>query len=362
MISTSRPCAAEQLGGHGIASRVVVAGDQDQVVPRAATARANAAPMPEVPPVMRAIAMRLTIRCKGAPFPRTGRPDQEGPSPHDRVRDDDGIREQRDADFDVREFARTAHGSHRCRARSRDARSDSAPAPMSLRLVRVLRDLERTTMQRMRNLLVTATHKDARVTAFLTTWAFEKFWIADALDADPRGHQGERPALRIPPAAVRALVPSAPSAAARCAARSRRNFAGPQIVAAHVTVGLIDEWITQIAYRRLGEAATALGSIVDLDPRAEGPPHPLPRRGDHASPGRIDQGPASSPARRSRRRSGRSARSSCPHDDRDFFDRLSSSATARGPGRGRARSSSSSRPLPGLGARRASTVSARLVP
>ena len=41
--------------------------------------------------------------------------------------------------------------------------------------------LEAATMAHLRNVLVTHTHKDARVTAFLVTWAFEKFSIADAL-------------------------------------------------------------------------------------------------------------------------------------------------------------------------------------
>ena len=41
------------------------------------------------------------------------------------------------------------------------------------------------------------------------------------------------------------------------------NFAGPQIVAAHVTTGLVDEWITQAAYRRLGEVADGLHAVVD---------------------------------------------------------------------------------------------------
>lgn len=35
-------------------------------------------------------------------------------------------------------------------------------------------------------------------------------------------------------------------------------------MAAHVTTGLVDEWITQAAYRRLGELASGLQSIVDL--------------------------------------------------------------------------------------------------
>ena len=47
-------------------------------------------------------------------------------------------------------------------------------------------------MEHLRNLLVTATHKDARVTAFLVTWAFEKFWMADAIDAVLVAHGSDR--------------------------------------------------------------------------------------------------------------------------------------------------------------------------
>ena len=84
--------------------------------------------------------------------------------------------------FDVREFARTAHGNHRETLEL----AEYATSPLSadsLHAVRYLGRLESATMEHLRNLLVTATHKDARVTAFLVTWAFEKFWIADALDA-----------------------------------------------------------------------------------------------------------------------------------------------------------------------------------
>jgi hypothetical protein len=84
--------------------------------------------------------------------------------------------------FNVREFARTARGNHREGLEL----AEYATTPLSeesLNVVRILGRLESATMERLRNLLVTATHKDARVTAFLVTWAFEKFWIADALDA-----------------------------------------------------------------------------------------------------------------------------------------------------------------------------------
>lgn len=164
--------------------------------------------------------------------------------------------------FNLREFTRTARGNLRSELDLEPIRAAGLGAD-ALRLLRLLRDLERSTMQRMRNLLVTATHKDARVTAFLTTWAFEKFWIADALDAvlEATGddlHAGEKAG------GLRRVVMERQERRGPIARAIRANFDGPQIVAAHVTTGLADEWITQAAYRRLGELAEGLHSVVDL--------------------------------------------------------------------------------------------------
>ena len=165
--------------------------------------------------------------------------------------------------FDVREFARTAQGSFRAEL-DLAAITPASLGADALRLLRLLRDLERSTMQRMRNLLVTATHKDARVTAFLTTWAYEKFWIADALDAVLEAGDNEHAAAGVTGAASATRHVRAERAERRGPVRRAiaANFAGPQIVAAHVTTGLVDEWITQAAYRRLGELAGGLQSVV----------------------------------------------------------------------------------------------------
>ncbi|MFI8184192.1 hypothetical protein OG539_40735 [Actinacidiphila glaucinigra] len=165
------------------------------------------------------------------------------------------------AGFNVREFARTAHGSHRGRLDLASLAEEPLDTE-SVRLVRALRDMERTTLHRVRDLLVTATHKDARVTAFLTTWMFERFWIADALDA----------VLDASPAAHGLPSSAGPARRVLAERRERRgpirrsliaNITGTQIVAEHVTTSLVDEWITQAAYRRLAGVSPVMASIIE---------------------------------------------------------------------------------------------------
>lgn len=161
--------------------------------------------------------------------------------------------------FDVREFARTAVGSHRS-SLDLDAIVRGGVGPDPARLLRILRDLERATMGRMRNLLVTATHKDARVTAFLTTWAFEKFWIADALDAVLEASSNP---LSTPAGPRRKSLAERAERRGPVLRAIGGNIAGVHLVAAHVSTGLIDEWVTAAAYRRLAKLNTGLQPLVD---------------------------------------------------------------------------------------------------
>ena len=163
--------------------------------------------------------------------------------------------------FDVREFARTARGSHRAALDLSGITPGSIGAD-AVRLIRVMRDLERTTMHRMRNVLVTATHKDARVTAFLTTWAYEKYWIADVLDAVLEAAGNDLAAE--PGTAPRKALSERADRRGPILRAIAGTIAGAQLVAAHLATGLADEWITSAAYRRIGELASSLGSVVDL--------------------------------------------------------------------------------------------------
>lgn len=166
--------------------------------------------------------------------------------------------------FNVRDFARTARGNHR---EELDL-VEFETAPLSaetLHAVRYLGRLESATMENLRNLLVTATHKDARVTAFLVTWAFEKFWIADALDAILEANGQQKAQDVVEGRKSRALSEShdrrGPIRRAIAAIRQ-----GVPIIALHVTTGLVDEWVTRAAYEKVSIASnsTSLRSAIAM--------------------------------------------------------------------------------------------------
>jgi hypothetical protein len=171
--------------------------------------------------------------------------------------------------FDVREFARTAQGGLRGDL-DLAVFASAPPEPEVVRVLAVIGRLEGATMAHLRNVLVTPTHKDARVTAFLVTWAYEKFWIADALHAIVQASGG---------AAVVDATDAASWGAATSSGRGpvRRALAGFMqgwpVIGAHMTVGLVDDWMLGAAYERTvdlsGSAAleTAVGRILAVKRR-----------------------------------------------------------------------------------------------
>ncbi|CAN5264222.1 hypothetical protein BH11ACT2_BH11ACT2_15340 [soil metagenome] len=154
--------------------------------------------------------------------------------------------------FSVREYARTAVASHRA-----DLDLDAFEAqPLSVDTLRVLayaQAVEHATMNHLRNLLVTPTHKDARVTAFLTTWAFEKYWIADAIGAVLSRHN----LVAVQAQAVRHKVTAQLRAMIDRLSPIREslvaNHLGVDVIASHMAIGSIDTWLSQAAYKRITE-------------------------------------------------------------------------------------------------------------
>jgi hypothetical protein len=157
------------------------------------------------------------------------------------------------ARFDVRAFASTARGTLRPELQL-EGYEASQLSPDAVHLLRYLGRLESATMEQLRNLLVTATHKDARVTAFLVTWAFEKFWIADAIDQIlvANGSTGAQVGDEGTPRADRS------ESAERRGPIRRAILAmgqGVPLTGVHMTAGLIDEWVMATAYERLDAVA-----------------------------------------------------------------------------------------------------------
>ncbi|MDM4761769.1 hypothetical protein QT381_01965 [Galbitalea sp. SE-J8] len=153
-------------------------------------------------------------------------------------------------DFDVREFARTAVGSHRAEI-DLDAFDAEPLSGETVRVLAFLRSVEHATMNHLRDVLVTPSHKDARVTAFLTTWAYEKFWIADALSAVLAKHPsvvvGAQSLRHRIGGGVRAVIDRfSPIREALVA-----NAIGDDVIAVHMTTGAVDTWLSQTAYSRV---------------------------------------------------------------------------------------------------------------
>lgn len=188
---------------------------------------------------------------------------------------------------DLREHAAAAGGSY---AELTDLAAARCTPP-TLRLLHVLYGIERSTIERMRQLLVTPTHSDAQVTAFLCTWAYERYWIADALSAilDHHGWATEsrpRPepvAPRPEPAAPRPgpveghrsrriqILRRAQDAIAEArhrllpiTAALRTNLIGDSVVAVHLVEGVLSEALTRAAYRRLIMIEPSLSDVLEL--------------------------------------------------------------------------------------------------
>ena len=156
--------------------------------------------------------------------------------------------------FDVRAFARTAQGTMRGEIDTAEYAGRRLPDDV-LTVLRFLRDLEASTMAHLRNVLVTATHKDARVTAFLVSWAFEKFWIADAIETVLEANDESETVVQSHGAAVRRDRVEGPDRRGPVMRAISAMRIGTPIVAVHMASGLIDEWITRAAYERAVEVA-----------------------------------------------------------------------------------------------------------
>ncbi|WP_152362475.1 hypothetical protein [Microlunatus speluncae] len=162
-------------------------------------------------------------------------------------------------EVDLRDHARAASGSY---AGLVDLAAIRCAAP-TLRLIRVLYGIERSTIERMRALLVTPTHSDAQVTAFLCTWAYERHWIAAALREvlDRHGWPVDFPADAEPP--LRRFAGEVRHRLLPITEALWTNFVGDPVVAVHLVEGVLDEALTRAAYRRLTGLEPTLSALAE---------------------------------------------------------------------------------------------------
>lgn len=120
----------------------------------------------------------------------------------------------------------------------------------ALRCLRYMHDVESHTVCYLRDLLVTPSHKDPRVTTFLTMWNYEEHWHGAALARVLEAHGEPAGASRVAPMRKRLgrgdrLAPIVNAVAG--------SLLGDAFVAVHMTWGAVNEWSTQAGYARLAE-------------------------------------------------------------------------------------------------------------
>jgi len=169
---------------------------------------------------------------------------------NNRRRDDfTNRRDTQNVAFDIKTFTDTSQ-----RVKFDDVDYDAFIArPLSsdaLRTLRYMSDVESHTICYLRDLLVTPSHKDPEVTAFLTHWAYEEFWHGEALDKVLRVHgipadYGHIRNVRLAQGLRDRLSPINQAILA--------NVIGDDFVAVHMSWGAINEWSAHSAYGRMIE-------------------------------------------------------------------------------------------------------------
>jgi rubrerythrin len=123
----------------------------------------------------------------------------------------------------------------------------------SLRTIRYMHDIESHTVCYLRDLLMTRSHADPRVTTFLTMWAYEEYWHGVALGEVLRAHGEPAEDERLAP--MRARLQGWKDKVAPYLSAIGSAALGDDFVAVHMTWGAVNEWSTQQGYDRLAARA-----------------------------------------------------------------------------------------------------------
>jgi hypothetical protein len=122
--------------------------------------------------------------------------------------------------------------------------------PDTLRALRYMAEIEYHTVCYLRDLLVTPSHKEADVSAFMTMWNREEFWHGEALAAVLAAHGitmdfDELKATRLKLGWKDRLDPIKQSLLG--------NIVGKDFIAVHMIWGAANEWSAVAAYNRLAD-------------------------------------------------------------------------------------------------------------
>lgn len=133
-----------------------------------------------------------------------------------------------------------------------DAFRDAPLSGDTLRALRYMHDVESNTVCYLRDLLLTSSHQDPRVTTFLTLWNYEEHFHGVALAKVLAAHGEASAAERIGPMRQR-VAPGDRFTPVKTLLGSA--VLGEDFVALHMTWGAVNEWSTQSGYERLVERA-----------------------------------------------------------------------------------------------------------
>jgi hypothetical protein len=149
--------------------------------------------------------------------------------------------------FDIGDYTRTSKGVQWQDLPLEEFRDHPLP-PNTLRSLRYMCDVEYHTVCYLRDMLVTPSHRDPNVTAFMTMWNMEEFWHGEALAAVLKMHDvtvdyDALKAKRLKMGWKDKLDPIKQSMLA--------NIVGQDFVAVHMIWGAANEWSAITAYNRL---------------------------------------------------------------------------------------------------------------
>jgi hypothetical protein len=151
--------------------------------------------------------------------------------------------------FDIDKFTSTSVNVNWSDLDFEDFKTNPLPEA-TLRSLRYMCDIEYHTVCYLRDMLVTPSHKDEEVSAFMTMWNREEFWHGEAL-AEVLGAHGitvdfdQLKATRLKLGWKDRLDPVKQSLLG--------NIIGKDFIAVHMIWGAANEWSAVAAYNRLAE-------------------------------------------------------------------------------------------------------------